>query len=233
MTWLAVIAWLVYEWRADRHRGAVAFLLFLGTFIVQLLIASDVSRSMSVFVPAALVGALVWWQHQPARASRVLQIAAGLNLLLPAIHVTGTAVWPIRYLYGSLDELRDVPAALTPQPYVNNAMAMINDGKFEDAVRSATVALELAPAYAPALAVRANAYFHLKRLKEALADANVAVQREPHNPYYANNRACIRVELGDTRGAIADLEQALREPAAPAALKTQMQATLAEARRRL
>lgn len=63
---------------------------------------------------------------------------------------------------------------------------------------------------AEVLSERAVAYFHLRQLKASLTDLNRAQELQPSNPYRYSSRAYVRDQMGDTAGAIADYEIALK-----------------------
>lgn len=231
--WVPVFAWLVLARKENSRHQVVLPAAFAGMLILNVFIASDIGRSMSVFLPAAMLGALLWWRQDRPGAGRALRLAAVLNLIFPAVHVTGAVTWPVRYLYTELDSLENPPPGLTPQFYVERALALMNQGDFKGAVANASIAIKLDGDTVDAYGIRASAHFRLTQHREALADADVALARQPHNPLYQNNRAHIRAAVGDLRGAIADLEQLLREPALASPLKEQALATLAELQRKL
>ncbi len=74
-----------------RRRLAAALCLAAG-LIVCLALASDLSRSAALVVPAVLLGCFELNRRYPDRAPRLLLLLGVLNLLLPAAHVVYTKI---------------------------------------------------------------------------------------------------------------------------------------------
>jgi hypothetical protein len=72
--------------------------LVLGTMILCLLAASDLSRSIAVLTPIMLLGCFRYARQQPSRAPAALLAVGIANLLVPAAHVTYIHIDPISIL---------------------------------------------------------------------------------------------------------------------------------------
>ncbi|MBI5766187.1 MAG: tetratricopeptide repeat protein [Verrucomicrobia bacterium] len=231
LAWLPVFVWLWSEGRGNPRRGVTAVALLAVTFLVNLFIASDISRSMSVFIPVALLGFLL--SAADVRARRAIVLLGALNLVLPAAHVSGPQIWPIENLVVETRQLRSPPPGLTPAPYVAKAAEFYRLRNFEDALRYIALALELDSHHGDARALRAMIFYQQRRFGEARPDADLAVARDPSNASYRNTRACVRAELGDLAGAIADFERALADAPPDWPTRAAAQASLEQLRTKL
>ncbi len=63
-----------------------------GTLLVMLLLASDLSRSTAIVLPAMLLGGFALARRAPEQAPLVLLCAGGANLFIPAAHVVYTHI---------------------------------------------------------------------------------------------------------------------------------------------
>jgi len=220
--WVPLVAGLALGWRRGRRAGSVLILAVVLTAALNLLIANDLSRSVSTLVPAVVVGILLVGREMPRLLPRMLYAAAALNLMVPAEHVVASWTEPIRPFPVEIDHARHPPPALDPLYYIQAAAALNDRGDARGAIDYLDVALQLDPRQAAAYAHRAVAYYRRGRLERARADADRAVALRPGFPEALYNRAIIRAGGHDFAGARADLEAALR--AAPAAWPARAQA---------
>jgi len=209
--WVFVLAWLARERRAGAPRAAALGLLLGASVAVNLVAANDLSRSVSIVLPAAIIGILLWHRSEPARVRAFLFAACGLNLVFPARHVVGDWTEPIFYWHTELDNARHPPQLLDPRYYVQQGAALNSARDPSGAVRRFGIALALDPGNAEALADRAVSYYQLGRSGEALADADRAVLLQPHSADALYVRGIVRAGRGDAAGGLLDLEQALRD----------------------
>jgi hypothetical protein len=93
--WLAVAyaGWTTPPGR--RLLGAVTLLATAGVCVV---LASDLSRSIAIIMPAVLLGCFEYARRTPASAPQVLLALGVANLLIPAAHVTYVHIDPINPL---------------------------------------------------------------------------------------------------------------------------------------
>ena len=77
---------------AYRAIGACALLVTIG---VTAVLAHDLSRSIAIVLPVALLGGFALIRDHPAHAPRVLLFAGSIGLLLPAAHVIYHTIQPI------------------------------------------------------------------------------------------------------------------------------------------
>lgn len=82
------------------------------TFILNLSIAGDISRSMSTLLPAALAGFLLFYRQKAVWAKRLVIVLLVVNLLTPAFHVVTTFENRIYNLYQEIQIYQNPPVHL-------------------------------------------------------------------------------------------------------------------------
>jgi len=87
--WLGV-GYAVYTVPGERRW--IAALVLGGTLAISLLLASDISRSVAILLPAILLGAFALARRDPAHATKILLITGCSNLVIPAAHVILTKI---------------------------------------------------------------------------------------------------------------------------------------------
>lgn len=97
--WMGLrVAWAAVAygaWVTPPGRRLLAAATFAVTVGITLVVASDLSRTIALVLPAALWGCLELARRSPTLAPRML-LAAGLaNLVIPAAHVVYTTIDPI------------------------------------------------------------------------------------------------------------------------------------------
>lgn len=210
--WVLVLAWPFLEMRHHGRRlaglvPAVVLVLTLGTVLA---VADDLSRSVSIVVPVILLGLLLVRLHHPICLKPVLFGLCGLNLLFPAATIVGNYTYPIFYLYSSWELARVPPPELNAQVYREAGVALLNRNDAVRAYECFTLAIRIQADYAEAYSSRAVANISLGRPAAALADADHALALQPQLLDALWNRAGIRKQMGDLRGALADNEAALK-----------------------
>jgi tetratricopeptide (TPR) repeat protein len=207
--WAFVAIWLVFQWRETRWRMWL-LLGFLLTLAVSLVIAWDISRSISMFVPAVIMGILLLRRHRPSHLRPVLLAACGLNLLFPAKHVAGNCCTPIQYFYAALHNAP--PDGDLWFLYDNQlAVTLMEEGRTEEALHFFDLSIQLDPTHIDVYANRAVAYARLGRLRETLSKADHEAAMSPKTLEALLNRSALRALSGDSAGAFADLDQVLKE----------------------
>lgn len=98
----------------------------------------------------------------------------------------------------------------TPAYHANFALALLQLGRPEEALRSSEVALRLKPDYVEAHFHRAAALTALQRPSEALAACDAALQLKPAFAEAYNNRGNLLTSLGRIDEALAAYEAAIR-----------------------
>jgi tetratricopeptide (TPR) repeat protein len=107
----------------------------------------------------------------------------------------------------------DVEAALKLNPEIFHAFVIRADlngqeGKFDDAIADATIAERLEPKHPAPLPRRARAYLEIKEPRQALLDANRAIDLGYDSPDVFLTRAGAYVFLGEYEKALKDLDAA-------------------------
>ncbi len=220
--WVAPLTWLAVETRAKRPRSLLVTAVLVLTVGLNLVAANDLSRSVSIALPAVVLALLLLRQLRPGQFSVLLFAVCGLNLLFPAEHVVSNWTEPISPFPVELDHARHPPPALDPDYYVHAALVYNEQGNPQAALGLLDAAISLDGQDAAAFANRAVSHYKLGRLAEARADADQAVRLQPHLTEALYNRGMVRAAQGDWAGALDDVSAALREapadwPARPAA----------------
>ncbi len=213
--WVLVGCSLVAAVRARQQ--TTTWLVILGTLIVNLCVADDISRSASVALPALLAALLIAWRDRPTEARWLLPLLAAGNLLLPAQHVIGAAgtkerfhCVPILSLHAEYERTRNPPDFANPATYVRRSMDHFQNRALERAMVAAEIALRFDPSSAKAIANRAIVLYVMGgRRDEGLAELDRALAQAPELYEARMQRAAFRLEARDLRGALDDVRQAL------------------------
>ncbi len=82
-------------WTCPRGFRLVATLVLCGTLLATAVLAHDISRSIAIILPVALLGGFEFLRRQPSLAPRVFVTVGLVSLLLPAAHVIYRTIQPI------------------------------------------------------------------------------------------------------------------------------------------
>jgi len=93
--WAAVV---YGAWVTPPGRRLLAAATFAATIGVLLVVASDLSRTIALVLPAAFWGCFELARRAPTLAPRVLLVAGCANLVIPAAHIVYTKIDPINPL---------------------------------------------------------------------------------------------------------------------------------------
>ncbi len=188
-----------------------------ATLAVNLLVADDLSRSVSVLVPLLVAGLIL--AHR-ADAIRARWLAAGLalgNLILPAEHVIASAGnpeaaflrIPILTLPAEFARDRDPPYFASAMAYNRRGMEAVNAGNRPAALAAFEIALRFEPGFPRTLVNRGIVKFVGGDPAGGLADLDAAVAGAPWMADARLQRAAMRRQTGDLPGALEDLRAAL------------------------
>ena len=219
--WLAVIIFVAAF--SGRMRWIAAAVVAV-TLLVNLCVADDLSRSMSVALPAVVAGVLQIWHRDPARVRRVLPWLCLGNLLLPAHHVIAAptnAEQPYHYvpILGLVAEVArrdDPPYFASPFAYNRRGLEAFQQGNRAKARAAFDIALRFDPEFARAQANRGLLTYANGDREAGLAELNAALARSPSLYEARLQRANLRRQLGDLRGALDDARGVLRHMPADA-----------------
>lgn len=193
--------------------GAVAM-----SFLANVCIADDLSRSSSVAVPMIVAG-IVCWSRRPMLHPRwSLALLGAANLLLPAAHIIATPLsqtecyhtTAIRSLPAEREQARHPPAFADPAVYNERGLQALAAGENAIARAQFELALRFDPECARARANLGIVLCASGHPKEALAEIDRALARDPALFDVRLQRATFRQRLGDLRGAAQDAQEALR-----------------------
>jgi hypothetical protein len=180
MAWLFVAA---YVWRSvvsARWLWKIATLVVVpSTAVGMLFVAGDYSRSMSMLLPAALLGVWCTFRERWRRRWQLLIGVLALNLLLPAQHVVGAFVSPIYYVYHEIERYRHPPPYLTGVAQYRSGLAREEAGDLSAAIAEYDTAIRLSPRGWAAYAQRGSAKAKRGEWREAAADYRRALELAP------------------------------------------------------
>lgn len=200
----------------SRRPGAAA-LFGVGvvvTVAVGLATAQDYSRSMTMVLPAAILGACATLRNSPQGTTKSLTIAAAVALLLPAHHVMSDRLNPIYYLYHELAALDSPPPAAMPELQELRAIHAMERGDLAEAERDLTLAIKLAPNPSSSARQRGVLYASQNRWADARRDFVLATEHDAENPDAWFLQAQASMAVGDAASARSEFDHA-RSLAAP------------------
>ena len=203
---VAAAVWLCWK----RRKGGIWMAAgVLAVLAAGLGTAQDLSRSMMLEMPAALLGVLLATTAATRWLPWALRIGAATALLLPAHHVMSDRVNPIYYLYHELAALENPPAVAMPELRVLRGLLEELDGNAGGAEADFTLAIKLGGHTSVALKQRGLLYATQRRWQEARRDFSAMVEEQPGEPDGWFLRSRVNLALGDMAGARADLQQAM------------------------
>jgi hypothetical protein len=142
LAWAPILAVPLLLARRCGQLAIIAGLSIVAGLLTALVLAGDVSRSMSMLLPVSLVGILLLHRYRSSSIARpiLLGFAAG-NLLLPATHVVTTFTIPIfPARYEVFHQLIHPPPQLDPTYHLSEAMLAFERGDFQAMMVSLNVA---------------------------------------------------------------------------------------------
>ncbi len=203
---VAAAGWLCWKSRRGGFWMAAAI---LATVAVGLGTAQDLSRSMMLVLPAALLGAVLALTTAGWRPWALPGLAAAA-LVLPAHHVMSDRVNPIYYLYHELAALDNPPPAAMPELQILRGILDEEQGNAAGAETDFTLAIRLGgPATGLALKQRGVLLANQRRWPEARKDFSAMTVQDPGDPDGWFLRSQADLATGDSAGARSDLQQAL------------------------
>ncbi len=208
IAWVLVGAAVALAW----PRPGPALLLAAAIIIVVAVglgTAQDLSRSMMMVLPVALLGLLLARGRWTDGVRTFLPGAALAALVLPGHHVMTDRVNPVFYLYHELAALQNPPPAAMPELRILRGILEEQQGDTAGAEADFTLATRLGDQPSVALQQRGILFASERRWAEARRDFSALVELQPGEPDGWFLRAQIDLALGDSAGARADLQQAL------------------------
>lgn len=204
--WLLVFLGVMLTWRRSPVWGvalAATAALVMG---VGLGTAQDLSRSMMLLIPVAVLGAFEL--RGPGRSGQIALAAAALALLLPAHHVISNHVAPLFYLHHELAAVKNPPAAARSEWHELLGIQAMQRGDLVAAAEALSLAIKLAPNPASASKQRGVLFASQQQWAEARKDFSTMVQHQPKDPDGWFLRAQAALALGDVAAAQSDAAQA-------------------------
>lgn len=206
--WIFVAA-AVYLLRNQRHQtwwlgGTIA-----ATAVVGLATAQDYSRTMTMLLPAALLGLILAHRAAVAWLRLALRGGAAVALVLPAHHVMNDAVVPIFNLQTALHFV-DHPAPLAmAELYELRAIHAMERAEFDRADADLALAIKLARDPTSPARQRGVLAASQGRWSDALTYFSLMAQASPQNPDAWFMCAQARLALADTAGARKEFDHAV------------------------
>ncbi len=206
--WVFVVAAPILLVSKRRAAGAALLALAVAvTFVANVPLAHDFSRSASTLLPAALLGIILLVRVQPRLASWLIGAALAFNLLTPAQHVIETWDEPIRIypLYYEVKRFYHPPANLASLHLIR-AGEIATRGKLSSALSEVEIALRIDPTRVTSQLSRGMLLNDLGRVDEAAASYDAAVRLAPRRA----DVYIFRARFLRARGQIAAAERDLR-----------------------
>lgn len=210
--WFFVAAAIGLSWsRRSRFRsgGAVLAAITIALVVLGLATAQDYSRSITMVLPVAVLGACAWVRSTVPWRRSALGIGTAVALLLPAHHVMNDKVNPIYYLYHEIAAFSTPPAAAMPELYELRAIHEMERGEYAQAESDLTLALALAKNPSSPARQRGILRASLGHWSDALADFTTALNADQANPDAWFMRAQANYATGNAAAARSDLEHAM------------------------
>jgi hypothetical protein len=213
--WVIVSVAALAGIRARRHR--IAVVVIVGTLVLNVCVADDISRSASVATPALVAALLLAWRHRPHQMRRALPLLCLGNLVVPAQHVIaapGTSVAfhcvPILAADAEFERARHPPDFANANTYTRRSMDHFQNRNIDRALVAAEIAVRFDPQSAKAVANRGIILYVTGKQAEGGAELDCALAASPELYDARMQRAAFRQQAGDLRGALDDVREALR-----------------------
>ena len=101
------------------------------------------------------------------------------------------------------------PAKGTAEWHADQSYKLFNQGRYEEAIKECTEAIELAPNFAEAYSNRGIAYVQKDELDQAITDFDKAIELDPELAKAYNNRGYAYYLKGEVAKAISDFENCI------------------------
>ncbi len=210
--WFFAVAAVALLWSRRLWAMPAGLLLAVATgglVVAGLVTAQDYSRSMTMVLPAAALGAVVWVRSAVSWRRSALGVCAAAGLILPAHHVMNDAVNPIYYLYHELAALKTPPPGAMPELFELRAIHEMERGEYGPAESDLGFAIKLSKNPASPARQRGILRASLGHWADALADFSTALAHDQANPDAWFMRAQANFATGNSTGAHDDIEHAL------------------------
>ena len=116
---------------------------------------------------------------------------------------------PVESLNRLLSRLDKRVNRLSAIEWLEKGLALMESGKYQDAIEAYSEAIELNPNYVKAYNNRGVAYRNLGEYQQAMRDYGRAIEIDPNYVEAYNNRGIAYAKLGDYRQAIRDYDRAI------------------------
>jgi hypothetical protein len=214
--WVVLAAAVLTAFRTGVHRLAV--IIVVATIALALCVADDLSRSVSLALPALLAAVLLAWRDRTLQAQRILPLLCAGNLALPAWHVIAAPGTSVAYhnvailgLDAELERARNPPEFANAATYTRRSMDHFQNQNLPRALIAAEIALRFDPKSAKALANHGIILFVQGEQARGAAELDRALVLAPELYDARMQRAAFRQQAGDLRGALDDVRRALQD----------------------
>ncbi|MSU25130.1 MAG: tetratricopeptide repeat protein [Opitutus sp.] len=205
--WCFAVTAVVLLW-PHRARAVVLAVTLVALLTVGLATAQDYSRSMTMLLPAAVLGLLLAREAAVRWLPLALQVSAAVALLLPAHHVMNDAVAPIFSLQHHLHYRDHPPAIAMSELYELRAIHAMERGDFARAEADLALAIKLAPNPASPAKQRGILAASQQRWPDAHRDFSTMVEHDGKNPDAWFMRAQANLALNQSAAARSDFDRA-------------------------
>ena len=210
--WVFPVAFLVLTW-SERRLVASLFVVTttVGTTVLALILAEDLSRNLMMLIPAVVAGAFLLLRVHPEPARMALPILLGANFLIPTSHVITRFDVPIYSLKREVHNYKNPPQLLRADNHWNLAEKLFVQQEFIKALHFYDNAIKLDANMARAYIGRSKTQLALSQFEIAKEDIDEAIRLSPDNPESYYVRARLHLEAGERQATIEDLKTALEK----------------------
>lgn len=175
---VVMLPWLI--WRRDRQVwGVFIVAVTVVTIVGSLVITGDLSRSMSMMVPAVLIGIVLLFRQSPRFSRRLIAGVLAFNLLAPASHVLLYFDVPIYYLPLEISRYEKPPPEFRAEFYHQRGVAAAQKQETVEALAEFSTAIRIDDKFVMAFYSRGVLLAAQGDYDGALRDLNEAIRHAP------------------------------------------------------
>ena len=204
-----ILPWALHR-NSRRNLALVIGAAVIATFAATTILAGDISRSVSMFLPLPIAG-IAYLAATNRRLLLVsLPLVAAFNLAAPASHVMTAFTIPIYDLRHEILSYKNPPPEVNPRYHNGQGLQLLKEGKTAEATRHFDAAIKLAPQLPASYANRGYLRSMSGDPAGALADLDRAVKLGMQSADLLLFRGTLQLQCGQRDGARNSFQQALR-----------------------
>ncbi len=210
VAWFAIGLGVAAVWMTQGPRfGALLAVVTVSTAVASLVIVADMSRTLMVLAPLALLGIWFLAQRTGPRARFVLGALLAANLLLPASHVVWSRTFPVHSLPTEIAYYQTPPDWVFAPEHFRRGNELLSVGRAKEAREEFSEAIRLEARWTTPHVQRAVASMRLGDIESARQDLEAVLQADPECYDALLLRALLPGANRDTKATMADLRRAL------------------------